>query len=698
MRKGFLQEDEAKMSSTPVQLEGVSGHRLDGGNREAELAVRLVKQSVWSVEETVTEEWFAGKFYEASIKYDLFLGQPWLHAHRVSPMGHRTCFLQDLSTSDPSDLYYLHPYTKSIHQFKERNKLHIQQDGQEWTGNQEEFDEGKSESLNCKKWKSVCYRVVDKWQDILVDYFERNNNFRPQVDAFANKKNQRFPKFYDEAWSGDWSESLWINPPFDVFPRVVQKLKQSGAKGILIVPNWPKQSWFKDIMDISIDIVELPHKEVKLYCEDNGKPLPQRSWSTLACLVDGNLGDYWQDDSEIGTEEVISNSSRIKEIGVDRDDQEQNPDVSSRKEGRTIVVPRENASIHYNWSPSDKNQADDEVWNEVAKNMRPRPTIRKLVDIMSVIKCGNQVDGDKVSARRDAVFEDYKDDVLSGKLWENPPIPCENGEAMIEIIQGSKVHKQRPFYLHRTKADALRKIIERNLNEFGWLEGCMSSEWCSAPFTVPKPPPADQSSIDAWRLEVDYRALNAATVPDAHPLPLIEKGIAARAKGKLFTVLDFRHGFHQMPLRKEDRHLTAMCTPCGTVQWTVLPMGLKNPPSMFQKMMETILFQKHKSLDLQEFCSIYIDDLLIATPLGKNFDECLKLHDEQVRNVLEVLRQEKLVCGPKKGEMFLQSVEFCGSVLEDGTRRPAPGKMAALHLWERFKTITQLRAFLGCCN
>ena len=45
---------------------------------------------------------------------------------------------------------------------------------------------------------------------------------------------------------------------------------------------------------------------------------------------------------------------------------------------------------------------------------------------------------------------------------------------------------------------------------------------------------------------------------------------------------------------------------------------------------------------------IYIDDLLIATPLGKNFDECLKLHEEQVRKVLEVLRQEKLLCGPKK--------------------------------------------------
>ena len=610
-------------------------------------------------------------------------------------MGHRTCFLQDPSASDPSELYYLHPYTKH---FKERNKLQIQQDEQEWTRNQEQFDEGKVESLNRKKWKSVCYRVVDKWRDILVDYFEKNHNFRRQVDAFANKKNKRFPKFYDDAWSEEWSEPLWSNPPFDLFPRVVQKLRQSGAKAILIVPNWPKQTWFNDIMDISIDIVELPHKGVKLYCEDNGKPLPQRSWSTLACLVDGNLGDYWQDAREMGTEEVISNSSRNDEIEVDRDVRERNPDTSSRKEGRTTGVPHENASIHFNSSASDKNQVknveisskndgqsprispemtamqlnssdhpfktfvdrfnwwdpteeraevsficqqcDEEVWNEVAKNLRRRPAIRKLVDIMSVIKCGKKVDGDKISARRDAVSEDYKDDVLSGKLWKKPPIGCGNGEAKIEIIQGSKVHKQRPFYLHGTKADALRKIIQRNLYEFSWLEGCMSSEWCSAPFTVPKPPPADQSSIDAWRLVVDYRALNAATVPDAHPQPYIEEEIAKRAKGKLLTVLHLRHGFHQMPLRKKDRHLTAMCPPCGTFQWTVMPMGLKNAPSMFEKMMETILFQKDMALGLQEFRSIYMDYLLIATPLKKKFEECLKLHEEQVRKVLEVLRQE----------------------------------------------------------
>ena len=75
---------------------------------------------------------------------------------------------------------------------------------------------------------------------------------------------------------------------------------------------------------------------------------------------------------------------------------------------KTLVDP-----LHW-WDPTEeraqvssiRQQCDEEVWNEVAKNMRPRPTIRKLVDIMSVIKCWNQVDRDKISARRDTVFED----------------------------------------------------------------------------------------------------------------------------------------------------------------------------------------------------------------------------------------------------------------------------------------------------
>ena len=94
--------------------------------------------------------------------------------------------------------------------------------------------------MKCKTWKSVCYHVFENWHDIRSDYSHKNHGFYPQVDAFANKTNKRFPTFSEDAWSGDWSEPLCINHPFGVFPHVVKKVKQSGAKVIRMIPNCPK--------------------------------------------------------------------------------------------------------------------------------------------------------------------------------------------------------------------------------------------------------------------------------------------------------------------------------------------------------------------------------------------------------------------------------------------------------------------------
>ena len=68
VEKGLLQEDEAKISTKPVQLKGASGGRLEGGEKEVVLSIRLLQQSVWNNDD-VKEEWLQRKFYEATIKY-----------------------------------------------------------------------------------------------------------------------------------------------------------------------------------------------------------------------------------------------------------------------------------------------------------------------------------------------------------------------------------------------------------------------------------------------------------------------------------------------------------------------------------------------------------------------------------------------------------------------------------------------------
>ena len=67
----------------------------------------------------------------------------------------------------------------------------------------------------------------------------------------------------------------------------------------------------------------------------------------------------------------------------------------------------------------------------------------------------------------------------------------------------------------------------------------MTSEWRCASFTVPKQQPADQNTIDGWRMVVDFRNLNAETKQDSYLPHLIEQEIAQRARGSCFFCARF---------------------------------------------------------------------------------------------------------------------------------------------------------------
>ena len=84
----------------------------------------------------------------------------------------------------------------------------------------------------------------------------------------------------------------------------------------------------------------------------------------------------------------------------------------------------------------------------------------------------------------------------------------------------------------------LRDFIER-----GWLEPC-HSEWASPCFVVPK------KVAGECRLVVDYRGLNAQTQHDSYTLPLIDNMLQKLHRRRIFTVIDLKHGYHQMPLAR----------------------------------------------------------------------------------------------------------------------------------------------------
>ena len=78
-----------------------------------------------------------------------------------------------------------------------------------------------------------------------------------RVDAFASASNARFPLFWDvttDAFSKDWGSHglLWINPPFDLFNEVLDKIILDGALAILIAPAWSSEEWLHRLQPLVV--------------------------------------------------------------------------------------------------------------------------------------------------------------------------------------------------------------------------------------------------------------------------------------------------------------------------------------------------------------------------------------------------------------------------------------------------------------
>ena len=240
-----------------------------------------------------------------------------------------------------------------------------------------------------------------------------------------------------------------------------------------------------------------------------------------------------------------------------------------------------------------------------------------------------------------------------------------------------------PIRLVGERAAAEQEIVEDFLAR-GWIEPRLASKWASNGFDVPK------KEKGKWRLVVDYRQLNEATLPDAHSLPLIEIMLENQSKHKIFTIVDLSKGFHPIPLHPESGAKTAKNLAGKRYQWRVMPMGSKNGPAISQRVMDNVL----QGLDCAD---VYIDDTIIGYS-GDTEEELLTNRDHDVRAVLNELRREELVASVSKTDFFVRSVEFCGRVLENGTRQPAPGKMLALERWTKPDNVRELRGFLGLAD
>jgi Reverse transcriptase (RNA-dependent DNA polymerase) len=114
-----------------------------------------------------------------------------------------------------------------------------------------------------------------------------------------------------------------------------------------------------------------------------------------------------------------------------------------------------------------------------------------------------------------------------------------------------------------------------------------------------------QKQNGSWRPCGDYRRLNLQTKPDRYTCPNIGDLTARLAGCTIFSKLDLRKGYHQVPVREQDVGKTAVITPFGTFEYLRIPFGLRNAGQTFQRLMDSVLAGL-------PYCFVYMDDVLVA--------------------------------------------------------------------------------------
>ena len=212
----------------------------------------------------------------------------------------------------------------------------------------------------------------------------------------------------------------------------------------------------------------------------------------------------------------------------------------------------------------------------------------------------------------------------------------------------------------------------------GIIEEC-SSPWMAPAVFVKK-------KTGDLRICVDYRELNKRTTKDVYPLPLPDEVQNRLAGAKVFSTLDMRSGYWQVPINPEDRPKTAFCPgpDMGLFQFTRMPFGLTGAPSTFQRMMNKIL----RGLP---FVTVYIDDVLVHSA-------SIEEHRQHLKVVFQHLRESGLTMKGSKCSIAVPEVHYLGHVFSADGMKPDPRKTEAISEWPIPTSVKEVRQFVGLAS
>ena len=186
------------------------------------------------------------------------------------------------------------------------------------------------------------------------------------------------------------------------------------------------------------------------------------------------------------------------------------------------------------------------------------------------------------------------------------------------------------------------------------------------------------------RMVIDYsQTINRYTELDAYPIPRIDNMVSKISKYSVFSTLDLKSAYHQIPLPEEDKIYTNLEATSKLYEFNTLPFGLTNGVAAFQRSLDNVIEENNL-----EDTFAYVDNITVC---GMNQEE----HDINLKALYETAKKRNMTFNPSKSIISTTSIKLLGYVISQGSIKPDPDRLKPLQNLPALNTLAEQCRIVG---
>ncbi len=247
----------------------------------------------------------------------------------------------------------------------------------------------------------------------------------------------------------------------------------------------------------------------------------------------------------------------------------------------------------------------------------------------------------------------------------------------IELTSDSTFFHCRAYWMFSVKLLKVKKYLNENLSKkFNTLSQIFY--FSSILFTL--------KANEDFRFCMNYWKLNVIFKRNRYSLSLIDEIIDKIVSWKHLTRLNIISAFNKLQMHLDSENYIIFITALEAYKYKMLSFKLTNESIFFQQYMNDVLWNF-----LNDFCQVYLDDILIYSKIRKK-------HRDHVKLVLSRLREAELQINIRKCKFNIEETVFLEVIVSELDLRINLSKMTVIVSWITLINLKEIQSFVRFVN